>query len=1206
MHALSLSLLGPYVASLGNERLLHFRTRSGQALLALLVMGAETGAPLRRDELAELLWPGMPPGSGRKNLRQTLYELRQLIPEAASRHGNGAVPFILADRDVIEVNADADYFLDVSEFNRLLAKAKPASLAAAVDLYRGDFLSDFYLPESEPFEAWAGRRRAQLQRETLRALETLSEHYLQEAEYGEAERYARRQLEIDDLQETAVRQLMAALAGRGERPAALAAYEAHRGRLQEALEIAPAAETTALYESIREGARTVPHQKTGAEIPLVADRASHNLPAQATAFIGRERELETIERRLLHDPSCRLLTLLGPGGSGKTRLAIEAGERLAANGGATFADGVWFVPLAPLSEHESIIPAIAGATGLCFYAESEPRQQILDYLREKEMLLILDNFEHLLREESAAFLASLLTEARRVKLMVTSRERLNVRGEHVFPVEGLETPQNGEGDGAVDLEIVAYSGVNLFLQSARRVRPDFKVTEENAPAVARICRLVEGMPLGLELAASWVELLEPAAIADEVAHTLDFLEGDWVGVPERQRSLRAVFEASWKLLPADERRILQSLSAFHGGFDREAAEAVAGAFLKDLRALVGKSWLVRDADERYAIHPLLCQYAAEKLWADPDTGQRVREAHTEYYASLLPKLAEAMKGPQQNETFDLMAVEFENARAAWDYLIETGRLERIVKQMLPCLLHFCGARGRGRDLLSLVLAARQAAEAEQFSARERAILTVAESAFQPGEYVVRFFVDLLAFDLPVAGLERAQRTLDAKGMEEVSALWKILVAALYGWRTGEKEVIGRLRDLAGECRHRGDRWSQAFALQCLGSMLSMLWPLTVDPDEEEWEQAEAMNEMRKEEIWQSLTEAAAIFQELGDQLERAHTLRQLGLFLLTKQPAEAAGYLQEAHAPLLAIGNEMAAAHVFGSLGKAQIYQGNFEEGFSLIHRMRALYQRLGLRKFISYAFSVESLEALRYGELEQARWARQQALAIGRETNDLLDGVAWSLWELGEIERVAGNLDLGRHYFDEALQIFERRKGFLGIDLGFAFYYRGLGDIAQRKGDYVTAQRQFQKYLKISQEMGHDWSVVYAFCGLGRAAVGASEHEAARSHFLNALKKANLAGYPDMQLVAVAGLASLALATGDAEEAIVLAILVREHVASWRETKGRAAAVVEAARSALPAAAVDAATERGRRLELKSVLDAFVSGQTAGGGRVDRASHID
>lgn len=257
-------------------------------------------------------------------------------------------------------------------------------------------------------------------------------------------------------------------------------------------------------------------------------------------------------------------------------------------------------------------------------------------------------------------------------------------------------------------------------------------------------------------------------------------------------------------------------------------------------------------------------------------------------------------------------------------------------------------------------------------------------------------------------------------------------------------------------------------------------------------------------------------------------MRLLGLYLLTYRPGEATGFLQEAFTLLRAVGDRMVAAHVLGSLGQAHIKQGKFEEGFAFIRQMRELYEQLGKREFAGYAFSMQSIEELRYGDIEQARWTREQALAIGRETNDLLDGVAWGLWELGEVERVAGNRATARRHYEESLTMFEQ----LGHTLGVVFYERGLGDIACAEGDFASAQRHFKRSLDRARELGHDWSVVYGLCGLGRAAV------------------------------------------------------------------------VEGARGALPAAAVDAAVERGRRLELKSALEAFISGQTAG-GRVDRASHI-
>ncbi|MCP4589222.1 MAG: hypothetical protein GY842_00620, partial [bacterium] len=362
------------------------------------------------------------------------------------------------------------------------------------------------------------------------------------------------------------------------------------------------------------------------------DYRPNNLPVQPTPFVGREAVLAEIAGRL-HDPDCRLLTLLGPGGSGKTRLALETGAAQLDN----YSHGVWFVPLAALQSVDAIVPTVARALGFSFYADAggsagpDPQQQLLDYLRQKTMLIIMDNYEHLLSPlnppmggtKGGDLVTDILKTAPDVKVLATSRARLNVQGEQLFPVAGMNFPAKDTLEQAAQ-----YSAIKLFLGSARRVQPDFELTPANLADVARICRLVQGMPLGILLAAGWIEMLTPAEIAAEIGTSLDFLETDVRDVPARHRSMRAVFDHSWNLLTERERQVLHGLSVFRGGCTREAAQEITGASLRELMALVRKSLLHRASGGRYEMHELLRQYSAERLDQSPTESEAVRDRHS--------------------------------------------------------------------------------------------------------------------------------------------------------------------------------------------------------------------------------------------------------------------------------------------------------------------------------------------------------------------------------------------------------------------------------------------------------------------------------------------------------------------------------------------------------------------------------------------------
>ncbi|MHB8752772.1 MAG: LuxR C-terminal-related transcriptional regulator [Aggregatilineales bacterium] len=385
-----------------------------------------------------------------------------------------------------------------------------------------------------------------------------------------------------------------------------------------------------------------------------------NLPAAATVFVGRDAELADM-MRLLSDPACRLLTLVGPGGIGKTRLAIRAAAEQPTN----FSHGVYFVPLASVNSPDLLAAAIAGTLGISFYGSEEPGLQIVHYLREKQMLLVMDNFEHLLA--GIDLLADILQSTAGVKFLVTSRERLNVQEEWALVLDGLPFPTD---DTNSPLE--SYSAVQLFVQRARQVQASFLLSE-NAEAVKAICQRVEGMPLGLELAATWLRAMSCRQIAAEIEGNLNILTTPLRNVPERHRSLHAVFEQSWNLLDAAEQAVLMRLSVFRGGFDREAAEQVAGASLPVVAGLADKSLIRLSAAGRYDLHELVRQYAADKL-LDAGEVQLTIQRHCDYFLKLAEGAEAHAFGREQVAWFDRLEAELDNLRAAlaWSIESETG------------------------------------------------------------------------------------------------------------------------------------------------------------------------------------------------------------------------------------------------------------------------------------------------------------------------------------------------------------------------------------------------------------------------------------------------------------------------------------------------------------------------------------------------------
>lgn len=460
----------------------------------------------------------------------------------------------------------------------------------------------------------------------------------------------------------------------------------------------------------------------------------HNLPTQVTPIIGREAELTELTQ-LLIDPQVRLITILGAGGMGKTRLALEVGSSALDR----FEHGVYFVSLAPLQSAEAVVPAVAKVVGLNFSEKRSPLEQLLDHLRPKITLLLLDNLEQLLvypvgstshrgrktSEENVVDLVNeLLNAAPGVKLLVTSRIRLNIQNEHVFHLQGLEVPS-----GKMNTEMGLYSAIMLFVQSAKRVQTDFDLSGEEQQYVIRICRLVGGMPLGILLAAAWVDILTPKEIADEIARNLEFLETDLRDIPERQRSIQTVFNYSWNLLGEQERIVFAGLTIFRGGFLREAAQIVTGATLRELRTLVDLSLLHRAPTGRYEIHELLRQYGLEKLL---EIGEftTIQQRHLDYYLSLAKQL-ENRSGQHRAEWLHFLGDEIDNFRAALDWCLRSRSARtglRLAFQLFPLWSNYLN---ESRDWLTSLLAIAPEPTLE----RARGLEALGHTVYTQGKYV---------------------------------------------------------------------------------------------------------------------------------------------------------------------------------------------------------------------------------------------------------------------------------------------------------------------------------------------------------------------------------------------------------------------------------------------------------------------------------------
>jgi predicted ATPase/DNA-binding SARP family transcriptional activator len=684
---LEVRLFGKFEVRL-DGRPIEIPSRPAQSLLAYLMLNADRSH--RREKLAGLLWPDSEEVNARNNLRQTLWRLRKAVGE----------DYFLADRVSVGFNPNANYRLDVAILQEGVAEKDSAdALIRSVSVYEDILLPGFY-------DDWVVLEQGRLQAIFEDRMQMLLDRLVEEARWREVREWAERWIAQGQVPEPAYRALMMAHAGLGDQATVATVFQRCAEALDKEIGVESSTETRELFQRLTAG-RGLPRAQAGG----TESGPTVNLPLQPTPFIGRENELARLAA-LLADPTIRLVTILGPGGIGKTLLAIEAAKTQS----EAFADGVCFVSLASLDDPNLIVSPIAEAISFPFYVrdqtehwEFDPqKEQLLAYLREKQMLLVLDNLEHLLPPPlspasggeggGAGLIADILRVAPKVEILTTSRERLNLHGETLFALDGMSYPKReaiearGTPSAEESQDMAAYSAVQLFVQSARRVQPGFELTSDNLVDVVDICQLVDGMPLGIELAAAWVELLSPAEIAAEIRNSLDFLATDLRDVPDRQRSIRSVFEASWHRVTKTEQDVFQQLSVFRGGFAREAAQNATGASLRTLMALVHKSLLRPDLEGRYQIHELLRQFGAERLAKLPAEEAAARDRHCTYFATFLKHKEADLVVQNQGMALAEIETELGNVRAAWDWAVAQGKLEEI-DQSMESLCEFYRIRG---------------------------------------------------------------------------------------------------------------------------------------------------------------------------------------------------------------------------------------------------------------------------------------------------------------------------------------------------------------------------------------------------------------------------------------------------------------------------------------------------------------------------------
>ena len=653
MPEIYLKMLGTFEAVLDGEPASGIETDKGRALLAYLAL--ENGKLHRRESLAAMFWPESAPNRARQNLSQALYNLRQALH--------------LQDSSILQVNMQEVVFqpdgleVDALEFNRLMTICRQHHhvrievcpvclpvLSRAVGLYRGDFLAGLTLAGCESFESWQLEHSQDFQEQVRRGLSWLAGGYELQGDLAQALSAARRWAALDSFDEAAVRQLMVLQTRLGNRAQALQTFERLQAQLNLELGIEPEAKTRAVYGNIRQG------DLSGTGLP------PNNLPASLTPFVGRQAELSALYLYLV-DPTCRLLTLLGPGGIGKTRLALEAARSML----PAFPDGVYLLEMSDAGSAETLLSQIVGVVGLDSQNDmlasrtqegGKFSQRLYHFLQEKEILLIVDSFEAI-QNGGGLVIKDLLQYAPGVRILATSRVRLNIKGENLLVLEGLDISD----ESAAHEE---SSAVRLFVEAARRQHLEFNLAGENLSLTVQICRAVEGMPLGILLAAGWVGFIPLVDIIQRIKASLDFLASNWQDLPLRQCSLQATFEYSWDMLEPGLQQAFRRLAVFRRGFNVNRAASICGVSLLQVRALIERSLVQQGAPDRFRMHDVIHAFALEKLRLDPDEKTALYDRLSSEYLLALSDWGAKMKTNQLWAARDEMELEIENARLAWD------------------------------------------------------------------------------------------------------------------------------------------------------------------------------------------------------------------------------------------------------------------------------------------------------------------------------------------------------------------------------------------------------------------------------------------------------------------------------------------------------------------------------------------------------------
>jgi len=1049
---LQLKVLGTFEVSWQNKPIAYFRIDKIRALLVYLCL--ESNRPHRRETLATFFWSDKDSKAGRHNLRQSLYRIKQTLNQC--RQGLGD-KFLHVTRQEVRsspqmIRVDALSFMESLQSKDNFWKdtfiqndSDLKYLEKCAENYKGDFLENFDLSGEPLFSEWVQNWRLTLHKQACLLFEKLAQSFQEKRNLQKANQWLTRWLIAEPWNERAHRQKMRVLAQSGQRSAALAQYHDLVTILLEEFQADPTDETEDLYQQIH-------CEEVQVEIKSSSQNSLHHLPYQDTPFVGREKILELLYNDLCKQ-NTRLLTLLGMGGAGKTRVLVELANRIARSN-HPFSHGIYFIPLASLSSPQQVPSTLAQQLNLPIQAINHEKKQLIDFLKERKVLLLWDNFEHV--SMAKEFLQDILHSAPHVQMIVSSRSALNMKAEHRRPLNGL-LPHNAQ---------------KLFVQCANRVQPDFGDTSEH-PLIEQICTKVEGFPLAIELAASWVRVMDCHSILEELQDS-QCLHNEWTAFPERQKSIFTIFEHTCSMLNQAEYQALVWMSLFEGGFTPQAARHVGMLSIQTLEKLVDKALLHRNAKNRYKIHSLLKQFISPKR-QELEGEATVKQRYFVFFLKLLAQQESHFLGKAVAKAMQTVQDELANIRIAWHLAIESSAFELLLSSS-ESLFCFGKYSGRLKELQLLFAAAINALSKDrnqaQYSYRLSFQLHQLECIFgleefeQASQIVQNLYIDNPTLDQHpniLARLQSVEAQLEVKSGNYAKAI-QLLHHALELYQTDNERVgCSKVWGYLGRIHWQQGKYERAIELLQKGLAHDKQFGFASGiPSKLHWLSLSYKNLEHFQLAKQHLQEAKDLAQTLGFRVEENNYLNSLGILLSTMGSFnEAIICFEEAHQVYSDLGLTSSQLSSLSNIGVIQTKRGNYREAeraFLQIMHIRESNQelyKLGISQGnlgVIYTLLGEEKKAQKYLEL---------ALQLQKELGHQESAARW-LGYLGKLFAQQDHFQKAKEYFIKALEIFHEKKQ----ELQSCWLHIELGELYLRKGRLKEAGINVEKGLEYAQEI--------------------------------------------------------------------------------------------------------------------------------------------